>query len=130
VKTAGEIVIGRYVTCSAGRRSTDHPQIKTQQREADINPYLPATCPRLLWRIVESGWDLLGYEHGRTADFSPDSPDLPRVVTALAALARTLCPDIALNALTSDGPPTSARTPSRYSTATTSSTPTWPRTTS
>jgi hypothetical protein len=77
---------------------TDHPQIRTQQREADINPYLPTTSPRLLWRITESGWDLLGYEHidGRTADFSPGSADLPQVVAALAALARKPCPDISL----------------------------------
>jgi hypothetical protein len=76
----------------------DHPQIRTQQREADINPYLPDTCPRLLWRITTAGWDLLGFEHlnGRTADFMPGSPDLPRVVSALVGLSRTPCPGIPL----------------------------------
>lgn len=76
----------------------DHPQIRTQQREADINPHLPATCPRLLWRAQAAGWDLLGFEllAGRTADFAPGSADLPKVVAALDGLARTPCPDLPL----------------------------------
>ncbi|MGH3567584.1 MAG: hypothetical protein ACRDRH_16425 [Pseudonocardia sp.] len=76
----------------------DHPQIRTQQREADINLHLPATCPRLLWRVRVSGWDLLGFEllAGRTADFAPGSADLPKVVAALHTLTHTPCPDLPL----------------------------------
>ena len=77
---------------------TDHPQIRTQQREADVNPHLPASSPRLLWRVRDAGWDLLGYEHvaGRHADYEPGSEDLPLVADALAELQRTPCPDVPL----------------------------------
>jgi hypothetical protein len=76
----------------------DHPQARTQQREAEINPHLPDGCPRLLWRIRTPEWDLLGFERltGRTADFTPGSKDLPKVVAALDRLARTPCPALPL----------------------------------
>nr|WP_134006327.1 aminoglycoside phosphotransferase [Streptomyces sp. 846.5] len=76
----------------------DHPQVKTQAREADINPYLPVSAPRLLWHVQAGGWDLLGFElvDGRIANYAPGSPDLPLVVTALEDLAATGCPDIPL----------------------------------
>ncbi|MFD8967474.1 aminoglycoside phosphotransferase [Streptomyces sp. NPDC059568] len=76
----------------------DHPQVRTQQREAAINPYLPASCPRLLWHVQAAGWDLIGYERvlGRHADYAPGSPDLPLVARALAELQNTPCPDIEL----------------------------------
>ncbi|MDH2387650.1 aminoglycoside phosphotransferase [Streptomyces sp. HNM0663] len=77
---------------------TDHPQIRTQQREAAINPYLPPPCPRLLWHVNVAGWDLIGYEHlvARHADYAPGSPDLPLVARALLELQSTRCPDIGL----------------------------------
>jgi hypothetical protein len=76
----------------------DHPQIRTQQREADINPFLPASCPRLLWRVCAGGWDLLGFEllDARRADYQPGSPDLPLVVAALTELSATPTPDVPL----------------------------------
>jgi hypothetical protein len=76
----------------------DHPQVKTQGREAAVNPYLPPSCPRLLWHIQAAGWDLLGFElvDGRIADYAPGSTDLPLVTNALAELAATECPDIPL----------------------------------
>ncbi|MFJ8730261.1 aminoglycoside phosphotransferase [Streptomyces bauhiniae] len=75
-----------------------HPQARTQQREAGINPYLPPSCPRLLWQVQAAGWDLIGYEHlvGRHADYAPGSPDLPLVARALLELQDTPCPDIEL----------------------------------
>ncbi|WP_406476244.1 aminoglycoside phosphotransferase [Streptomyces sp. NBC_01615] len=75
-----------------------HPQARTQQREAAINPYLPSSCPRLLWHVQAAGWDLIGYEHlvGRHADYTPGSPDLPLVARALVELQSTPCPDIEL----------------------------------
>lgn len=77
---------------------TDHPQAGTQQREAAINPHLPAASPRLICHVRAGGWDLIGYERidGRHADYTPGSPDLPLVVAAVAELQRTPCPDIAL----------------------------------
>lgn len=76
----------------------DHPQIRTQQREADINPLLPGSCPRLLWRVCAGGWDLLGFEllDARRADYQPGSPDLPLVVDALTELSATRTPDVPL----------------------------------
>jgi hypothetical protein len=76
----------------------DHPQVKTQAREAAINRHLPPSAPRLLWHVQAGGWDLLGFElvDGRIADFAPSSTDLPLVVTALEELASTKCPDIPL----------------------------------
>ena len=67
---------------------TDHPQARTQQREADINPYVHPVAPRLLWRVIADGWDILGFEHvnGRPADLSPKSPDLPKIAEALGRL--------------------------------------------
>lgn len=74
---------------------TDHPQIATQQREADVNPYLPAASPRLLWHVTEAGWDLLGYQHldARHAAYEPGSPDLPLVADAVAELQDVELPD-------------------------------------
>ncbi|MGH3327759.1 MAG: aminoglycoside phosphotransferase [Streptomycetales bacterium] len=73
---------------------TDHPQARTQQREAGINPHLPLACARLLWHLQAEGWDLLGYEHigGRHADYTPGSPDLPLVAHAVAELQHIRCP--------------------------------------
>ncbi|MER5466616.1 aminoglycoside phosphotransferase [Streptomyces sp. NPDC002668] len=74
----------------------DHSQMPTQRREADINPYLPAASPRLLWNVQAGGWDLLGYECilARHADYSPGSPDLPLVAAALAELQKITCPPL------------------------------------
>ncbi|GGX84340.1 aminoglycoside phosphotransferase [Streptomyces fructofermentans] len=76
----------------------DHPQVRTQQREAAINPYLPDACPRLLWHVNAGGWDLIGYQQlaGRHADYAPGSPDLPLVARAVAELQTTRWPDIEL----------------------------------
>ncbi|WP_181785498.1 aminoglycoside phosphotransferase [Streptomyces phytophilus] len=72
-----------------------HPQIRTQHREAAINPHLPGSCPRLLWHTEAADWDLLGYERlkGRHAGYTPGSPDLPLITEAVTELQRTPCPD-------------------------------------
>lgn len=72
----------------------DHPQARTQQREADVSPFLPEACPRLLWRVEAAGWDLLGYEYldGRHADYTPGSPDLALVAGAVVELQRVELP--------------------------------------
>ncbi|MFJ6695581.1 phosphotransferase family protein [Streptomyces sp. NPDC091272] len=77
---------------------TDHRWVWTQQREADINPYVTPLAPRLLFHVVVDGWDVLGFEtiDGRHADYSPGSPDLPKVTDALRELAALPCPDIEL----------------------------------
>ncbi|MGP9021182.1 aminoglycoside phosphotransferase [Streptomyces sp. BR1] len=77
---------------------TDHRWAWTQQREADINPYVTPLAPRLLFHVVADGWDVLGFEaiDGHHADYSPGSPDLPKVVDAMRLLGETPCPDIEL----------------------------------
>lgn len=78
----------------------DHPQVRTQRREAAINPYLPAASPRMLWHVEAGGWDLIGYQRltGRHADYTPGSPDLPLVAHAVNELQNAPCPDIDLKA--------------------------------
>ncbi|WP_245796358.1 phosphotransferase family protein [Actinacidiphila alni] len=73
---------------------TGHPQVTAQRREAAIAPHLPASCPRLYWRLETGGWSLLGYEvvDGHHADYAPGSPDLPLVAAALAELQGITAP--------------------------------------
>ncbi|WP_345057564.1 aminoglycoside phosphotransferase [Streptomyces rameus] len=72
----------------------DHPQVAAQRRETAVAPYLPASCPRLYWHLEFGGWSLLGYEviDGRHADYTPGSPDLPLVETALVELQGVTAP--------------------------------------
>lgn len=74
----------------------DHPQARTQKREAAINPHLPRACPRIKWRLQLAGWDLIGFDvlNGRMADFSPGSADLELVIAALFELSTVSCPNI------------------------------------
>jgi hypothetical protein len=80
-----------------GLRS-DHPRVWTQQREALVNPYVRHVGPRLLWQVEADGWNVLGFEHvsGRHADYSPGSPDLPKVIEAMRRLGATSVPDLPL----------------------------------
>ncbi|MFK0116675.1 aminoglycoside phosphotransferase [Streptomyces sp. NPDC090994] len=74
--------------------STDHPRAWTQTREATITPYVAPLAPRLLWRINDGTWDLLGFEHldGRPADYRPHSDDLPLVAEAIITLSGVRAP--------------------------------------
>lgn len=75
-----------------GLRS-EHPRVWTQQQEADINPHVHQVTPRLRWHIKTDGWNLLGFEHilGRRVDYSPGSPDLPKVVHIMRQLGEICC---------------------------------------
>ncbi|EDX21278.1 conserved hypothetical protein [Streptomyces sp. Mg1] len=66
--------------------------------EEAVNPYLPASAPRVLWRLDTHGWHLLAFEGlpGRDAEYTPGSPDLALVTNALAELAAVPAPDIRL----------------------------------
>ncbi|AEH10120.1 hypothetical protein FsymDg_2783 [Candidatus Protofrankia datiscae] len=80
---------------------SDHRQVYTQRREMDINPYVLTVAPRVLWQIEADGWNLLGFEHvdGRHADFSPDSPDLPKIADLVQRLNQIPCPDLPLRSI-------------------------------
>ncbi|WP_416966135.1 hypothetical protein, partial [Streptomyces sp. Agncl-13] len=74
--------------------NTDHPRAWTQNREATINSSVAPLAPRLLWRINDGTWDLLGFEHveGRPADYRPQSDDLPLVAEAIITLSGVRAP--------------------------------------
>ncbi|MGH3850608.1 MAG: hypothetical protein ACRDRT_13045, partial [Pseudonocardiaceae bacterium] len=80
-----------------GLRS-DHRRVWTQQREAEINPYVLHIAPRLRWHIETDGWNLLGFEHipGRRVDYSSRSPDLPKVVHVMRRLGEIPCPALTI----------------------------------
>jgi hypothetical protein len=71
----------------------DHPYAD-QRTEAAINPHVVPLSPRFLWRVEQSGWDVIGFEYlpGRPADLSPGSADLPKVAEAMAQLGRLQAP--------------------------------------
>ncbi|MGH7744333.1 MAG: phosphotransferase [Candidatus Dormibacteria bacterium] len=83
-----------------GLRS-DHPRIATQRREAQINPYVAPIAPRLLWQIDTAGWTILGFEHlhGRHANLTPGSTDLPKLADTLRRLGHLEAPDLPLREL-------------------------------
>jgi hypothetical protein len=83
----------RGATFVKGLRS-DHRRVWTQQREAAINPYVLQVSPRLRWHVETDGWNLLGFDHvsGRRVDYSPGSPDLPKVIHVMRQLGKIPCP--------------------------------------
>ena len=60
-------------------------------REAAVAPLVRDISPALLWHFGEAGWNFLGYEYapGRHADYTPDSPDLDRLVQLMDALSQS-----------------------------------------
>ncbi|GAB2801603.1 protein kinase family protein [Streptomyces daliensis] len=66
-------------------------------REKLINPAVHPVSPALLWSAEDDDWLALGFEvvHGRRADFTPDSTDLPVVTDALDRIGRLPLPDVA-----------------------------------
>ncbi|GAA4224837.1 hypothetical protein GCM10022254_05240 [Actinomadura meridiana] len=76
---------------------TDNPRrMRSLGREAVINPYVVPISPALAFEIETAGWKLLGWEYidGRRIDYSPGSPDIPKIVETLAWLAEIECPDL------------------------------------
>ncbi|GLZ08734.1 hypothetical protein Acsp03_62000 [Actinomadura sp. NBRC 104412] len=66
-------------------------------REGQINPYVRPISPAVRWRAESEDWVVLGFEaiDGRPADFTPGSPDLPRIVGILNRIAAVPLPEIA-----------------------------------
>lgn len=85
-------------TCHVKGLRTTHPRIWTQRREAEVNEYVRGIAPALLWRLETAGWDILAFEaiDGHHADYSPHSPDLPKVAGTLRRLGDVSRPDIEL----------------------------------
>lgn len=66
-------------------------------RERQIDAALVHISPPLLWDVETEGWLVLGFEvvDGRSADFAPDSADLPLLVDTLAQIGRVPLPAFA-----------------------------------
>lgn len=66
----------------------DHPWIRTQHREREINPYIRHVSATLEWHAEEDGWDLLGFGYlpGRKPDYRPGSPDLTLITDTIAQI--------------------------------------------
>ncbi len=64
-------------------------------REVSLNPFLRGIGPVLVGYERTSAWMVLVYEHvqGRAADLSPGSPDVPRVVEAVAGIGSIALPE-------------------------------------
>ncbi|HUN32062.1 MAG TPA: hypothetical protein VMU95_08570 [Trebonia sp.] len=63
---------------------------------AELAPHVPSLSPPLLFRTLADGWDITGWTAvpGRPADLTPGSPDIPRIVAALAELGTITAPDV------------------------------------
>jgi hypothetical protein len=62
-----------------------------------VSPYIEGIGPRLLWHETVAGWDLVGFEAvegARHADYTPGSPDLPKLAAVMHQLAETECPPV------------------------------------
>jgi hypothetical protein len=88
------VLAGDEATFVKGRRIS-HRRAWTQERERLINPFVRHVSPALKWHAADAEWSLLGFEcaPGAHADYSPGSPDIPKVVDALLRLQCTTCPD-------------------------------------
>jgi hypothetical protein len=88
------IANGHFIKALPG----DHRWVWTQQREAEVAPYVAQLAPTLIGRVVRDGWDVLIFEalDGEPADYRPGSPDLGKVSRVLIELGDTACPVIEL----------------------------------
>lgn len=66
----------------------DHPWVRTQSREREINPYVRHVSANLEWSAESESWSLLGFRYiaGRKASFTPGSSDLPVIARMIARL--------------------------------------------
>jgi hypothetical protein len=89
-------------TDSAGRvflkgLPEDHDSVRDQQREARVDPHIEGIGPRMLGSWTVAGWDLIAFdvvEDARHADYTPGSPDLPKLASVMSRLADTPCPRV------------------------------------
>jgi hypothetical protein len=92
VHTADRAVFVKGVAAEDARRCL------ALRREAAIAPHVRDIAPEVLWSAHPPGWSLAGFEyiHGRRADLTPGSVDLPKMAEALTRLGETSCPDLAV----------------------------------
>ncbi|MGI5292694.1 hypothetical protein ACQEVF_56615 [Nonomuraea polychroma] len=75
-----------------------HPSRWTHHIQEQINASVARIAPRMLWRVQDEQWDLLGFEYvdGRHAVYEPGSPDLALLTTTMTIVGRLPCPDVPL----------------------------------
>lgn len=66
-------------------------------REGLINPHIQPISPALRWQAENHTWVALGFEvvHGRPANFTPGSPDLPVIIDIVNRIGELTLPAIA-----------------------------------
>ncbi|GAA3194809.1 hypothetical protein [Actinocorallia longicatena] len=81
-----------------GIRLDSTGQVAMLRREIAINPHVAHLSPELRFHVETDSWLIAGFDfiEGRRADYSPCSPDIPRVLEAIDVLTATPCPDITL----------------------------------
>lgn len=89
---AGTVFVKAARRLSADR---DGPEVRSLRRESLIAPYVTHLAPRLLWHVEAGEWLALGFAHvpGRTATYTPGSPDLDALAKVVTELQATPCPD-------------------------------------
>jgi hypothetical protein len=74
----------------------DYPRRWTQDLEWMIGPYVAGIAPKVLWRVEDGEWDLIGFEaiEGRTASYNVGSADLALLIDTMYLLGRRPCPSL------------------------------------
>ncbi|MGW6317569.1 aminoglycoside phosphotransferase [Streptomyces sp. NPDC055099] len=80
----------------------DHPRVRTQSREAAINPYVPGIAPQLVWQAVDTNWHILGYAHieARHANWKPGTEDVEPTLDVMEELAERPLPPVEVKRMT------------------------------
>lgn len=80
-----------------GTRPQSSPLVREQLAlGAELAPFVPSLSPPLLFRVQADGWNITGWTavHGRPADLTPGSADIPKAVAVLAELGTITAPDV------------------------------------
>ncbi|MBV2366354.1 protein kinase [Streptomonospora sp. NEAU-YY374] len=66
-------------------------------REWVVNPFVRPVSPAVQWQAEDGDWVVLGFDRidGRSADFSPGSSDLPKIIDVLNRISRIPIPEVA-----------------------------------
>lgn len=78
---------------------SDARWVWTQQREAEIAPYVRTVSAKFVGRMAAAGWDVLLFsalEPHHHADYTPGSADLAATAALLIDLGTLACPEIEL----------------------------------
>ncbi|WP_159945461.1 MULTISPECIES: protein kinase [unclassified Nocardiopsis] len=86
---------GEFFVKATPNRAGGH--LDAARREAAVNPAVRTLSPALQWQVENEEWFVLGFEvvQGRTADITPGSADLPRIIDAVDQLAAVPLPEVA-----------------------------------